>query len=57
MSVHFSPFERQLKFGSLQDLVHEQESSSKTAVGAGWPLIHSIPSLFSLRNIDDGIKR
>ena len=34
MLVHFSPFKRQLQLGSLQDLVHEQESSSKTDVGA-----------------------
>ena len=47
MPVHFSPFKRQLHFGSLRDLEHEQESSSKTAVGVGWPLIQSIPNLFS----------
>ena len=47
MSLHFSPFERQLQFGRLQDRVNERESTSKTAVGAGWPLIQSIPSLFS----------
>ena len=47
MSEHFIPFERQVEFGSLQDLVHEQETSYKSAVDAGWPPIHSIPSLFS----------
>ena len=41
-SVHISPFERQLQFGSLQDLLHEQEGSSKTAVSVGGPLSHSI---------------
>ena len=31
----------------IQDLVQEQESSCKTVAGAGWPLIQSIPNLFS----------
>ena len=34
--MHFKPFARQLQVGSLHDLVHEQDSSSSTAVLAGF---------------------
>ena len=35
MSVHFKPFTIQEQDGSLQDLLHWQDSSSRTACGAG----------------------
>ena len=44
MSVHFKPFTIQEQDGSLQDLLHWQDSSSRTACGAGWPPIQSITS-------------
>ena len=44
MSVHFKPFTIQEQDGSLQDLLHWQDSSSRTACGDGWPPIQSITS-------------
>ena len=48
MSVHFKPFTIQEQDGSLQDLLHWQDSSSRTACGAGWSPIQSVTSFPSL---------
>ena len=44
MSVHFKPLTIQEQDGSLQDLLHWQDSTSRTACGAGWSPIQSITS-------------
>ena len=47
MSVHFWPLTMQEHVGGLQHLLHWQDSSSRTACGAGWPPIQSTTSLSS----------
>ena len=44
MSVHFKPLIIPEQDGSLQDLLHWQDNTSRTACGAGWPPIQSITS-------------
>ena len=44
MSVNFKPLTIQEQDGSLQDLLHWQDSTSRTACRAGWPPLQSITS-------------
>ena len=44
MSVHFKLLTIPEQDGSLQDLLHWQDDTSRTACGAGWPPIQSITS-------------
>ena len=50
MSVQYNPLARQVQLGNWQTLLHWQDRSSNTALGAGSPLIQSIFNLPSFRH-------
>ena len=55
MLVHLNPLARQVQLSNRQTLLHWQDKSSSTAMGAGSPVIQSMASLPSSRHQPDPI--